>query len=213
VWRGVSGVCLCGLQPTASWSHTPLRIPNSELRDLLVRKRVRRGRPVTPRRRIARSALGRGPHLQHAWFPAPARIEDEEIFVPRFAPNKMPAAVKRRYCELLRTGLSGSQAARQVSVSELRIAVVHRRWQRELRRDCDQQEIPERASSVGVISLQVGRAGWRGSGYGVGDGGGVGAADGAAGDIYADGGVPGDGGVPVDVGGGDDGFRGGAETR
>jgi transposase, IS30 family len=37
--------------------------------------------------------------------------------VPRFAPNKMPAAVKKRYFELIRTGLSGSQAAGQVGVS------------------------------------------------------------------------------------------------
>ena len=35
----------------------------------------------------------------------------------RFAPNKMPAAVKRRYFELIREGLSGSEAARQVGVS------------------------------------------------------------------------------------------------
>ena len=45
------------------------------------------------------------------------RIGDEEIFVPRFAPNKMPAAVKRRYFELIRTGLPGSQAAARVGVS------------------------------------------------------------------------------------------------
>ncbi|SFH86754.1 hypothetical protein SAMN05216274_11866, partial [Cryobacterium levicorallinum] len=35
----------------------------------------------------------------------------------RFAPNKMPAAVKRRYFVLIRQGLSGSEAARQVGVS------------------------------------------------------------------------------------------------
>ena len=35
----------------------------------------------------------------------------------RYAPNKMPAAVKRRYFELIREGLSGSEAARQVGVS------------------------------------------------------------------------------------------------
>src|SRR5690348_15153034 len=45
------------------------------------------------------------------------RIEGEEIFVPRFAPNKMPAAVKRQYFELIRTGLPGSQAATRVGVS------------------------------------------------------------------------------------------------
>jgi hypothetical protein len=37
--------------------------------------------------------------------------------MPRYAPNKMPAAVKRRYFELIRTGLSGSQAAKRVGVS------------------------------------------------------------------------------------------------
>jgi transposase, IS30 family len=37
--------------------------------------------------------------------------------MPRYAPNKMPDAVKRRYFELIRTGLSGSAAAQQVGVS------------------------------------------------------------------------------------------------
>ena len=37
--------------------------------------------------------------------------------MPRYAPNKRPAAVKRRYFELIRTGLSGSQAAQRVGVS------------------------------------------------------------------------------------------------
>jgi transposase, IS30 family len=37
--------------------------------------------------------------------------------MPRYAPNKMPAAVKRRYFELIRTGLSGSAAAQEVGVS------------------------------------------------------------------------------------------------
>jgi transposase, IS30 family len=37
--------------------------------------------------------------------------------MPRYAPNKMPGAVKRRYFELIRTGLSGSQAAERVGVS------------------------------------------------------------------------------------------------
>jgi IS30 family transposase len=37
--------------------------------------------------------------------------------VPRYAPNKMPVAVKRRYFELIRSGLSGSAAAQQVGVS------------------------------------------------------------------------------------------------
>jgi hypothetical protein len=37
--------------------------------------------------------------------------------MPAYAPNKMPAAVKRRYFELIRSGLSGSQAALRVGVS------------------------------------------------------------------------------------------------
>ncbi len=37
--------------------------------------------------------------------------------MPRFAPNKMPAVVKCRYFELIRTGMSGSQAAGRVGVS------------------------------------------------------------------------------------------------
>ena len=37
--------------------------------------------------------------------------------MPRFAPNKMPAEVKRRYFELIRQGLSGAAAAEQVGVS------------------------------------------------------------------------------------------------
>jgi transposase, IS30 family len=41
----------------------------------------------------------------------------EGIRMPRHAPNKMPTAVKRRYFELIRTGLSGSAAAQEVGVS------------------------------------------------------------------------------------------------
>ena len=37
--------------------------------------------------------------------------------MPRYAWNKMPAGVKGRYFELIRTGLSGSQAAGRVGVS------------------------------------------------------------------------------------------------
>ena len=37
--------------------------------------------------------------------------------MPRYAPNKMPPAVKRRYFELIRAGLSGSAAAERVGVS------------------------------------------------------------------------------------------------
>ena len=37
--------------------------------------------------------------------------------MPRYAPNKMPAGVKRRYFELIRTGISGSVAAQTVGVS------------------------------------------------------------------------------------------------
>jgi transposase, IS30 family len=41
----------------------------------------------------------------------------EGIRMPRYAPNKMPTALKRRYFELIRTGLSGSAAAQEVGVS------------------------------------------------------------------------------------------------
>src|SRR6266550_4502514 len=37
--------------------------------------------------------------------------------MPRYAPNKMPPDVERRYFELTRTGLSGSEASQQVGVS------------------------------------------------------------------------------------------------
>lgn len=37
--------------------------------------------------------------------------------MPRYAPNKMPPAVKGRYFELIRTGWSGSAAAQQIGVS------------------------------------------------------------------------------------------------
>jgi IS30 family transposase len=37
--------------------------------------------------------------------------------MPRYAPNKMPAEVKRRYFELIRGGFSGASAAEQVGVS------------------------------------------------------------------------------------------------
>ena len=37
--------------------------------------------------------------------------------MPRYAPNKMPTGVKRRYFELIRQGLSGAEAAHRVGVS------------------------------------------------------------------------------------------------
>lgn len=37
--------------------------------------------------------------------------------MPRYAPNKMPTVVKRRYFELIRTGLSAAAAAQRVGVS------------------------------------------------------------------------------------------------
>ncbi|MGN9779364.1 IS30 family transposase [Micromonospora sp. H33] len=37
--------------------------------------------------------------------------------MPRYAPNKMPTAIKRQYFELIRTGLSGAAAAERVGVS------------------------------------------------------------------------------------------------
>jgi transposase, IS30 family len=53
------------------------------------------------------------------WAVSTDRCESwsEGIRMPRYAPNKMPAAVKRRYFELIRTGLSGSAAAQEVGVS------------------------------------------------------------------------------------------------
>ncbi|MBF4195538.1 putative transposase, partial [Mycolicibacterium phlei] len=41
----------------------------------------------------------------------------EGIPMPRYAPNKMPPGVKRRYFELIRAGMSGSAAAQTVGVS------------------------------------------------------------------------------------------------
>jgi len=37
--------------------------------------------------------------------------------MPRYAPNKVPPGVKRRYFERIRTGMSGSEAAKAVGVS------------------------------------------------------------------------------------------------
>ncbi len=37
--------------------------------------------------------------------------------MPRYAPNKMPSEVKRRYFELIRQGVRGAEAARRVGVS------------------------------------------------------------------------------------------------
>ena len=37
--------------------------------------------------------------------------------MPRYAPNKMSAEVKRRYFELIRSGVRGAVAAREVGVS------------------------------------------------------------------------------------------------
>jgi IS30 family transposase len=37
--------------------------------------------------------------------------------MPRYAPNKMPMAAKRGYFELIRRGLSGSEAAKRVGLS------------------------------------------------------------------------------------------------
>lgn len=37
--------------------------------------------------------------------------------MPRYAPNKMPGGVKRRYFELIRAGIRGARAAAEVGVS------------------------------------------------------------------------------------------------
>jgi hypothetical protein len=48
----------------------------------------------------------------------------------RWAHNKLPTAVKKRYFELLHQGLKGAAAAREVGVStQLRLEVVHRSWE------------------------------------------------------------------------------------
>jgi IS30 family transposase len=39
------------------------------------------------------------------------------VRMPRYAPNKMPGSVKRRYFELIRSGVRGAEAARRVGVS------------------------------------------------------------------------------------------------
>ncbi len=41
----------------------------------------------------------------------------KETFVPRYAPNKMPTEVKKRYFDLIRQGLKGAEAAWRVGVS------------------------------------------------------------------------------------------------
>jgi IS30 family transposase len=45
--------------------------------------------------------------------------------MPRYAPNKMPADVKRRYLELISSGPIGAEVARRVGVSLSWLAVVH----------------------------------------------------------------------------------------
>lgn len=40
--------------------------------------------------------------------------------MPKYAPNKMPSSVKKRYFELLRDGYKGAAAARVVGVSTSR---------------------------------------------------------------------------------------------
>src|SRR4051812_2975837 len=56
--------------------------------------------------------------LDAAWLLSVVANPDEDgIRMPRYAPNKMPAAVKRRYFQLIRTGMSGAAAAERVGVS------------------------------------------------------------------------------------------------
>jgi hypothetical protein len=60
-----------------------------------------------------------------------ANVSEGDV-VPRYAPNKMPAAVKKRYFELIRTGMKRSgfgPAGRRVD--QLRLAVVPPRWRRD----------------------------------------------------------------------------------
>ena|ERR1700682_3187551 len=46
-----------------------------------------------------------------------ANVSGEDVLMPRWAHNKMPASVKQRYFELIRAGHKGADAARRVGVS------------------------------------------------------------------------------------------------
>ena len=48
--------------------------------------------------------------------------------MPRYAPNKLPSSMKKRYFELVRHGLKGAAAACVVGVSTTRLAVASRCW-------------------------------------------------------------------------------------
>jgi IS30 family transposase len=91
--------------------------------------------------------------------------------MPRYAPNKMPAGVKRRYFELIRAGVRGSVAARDVGVSLScgsvwfveagRVHVIERPISRRYLNQDDRIEIAEglaSGDSVKVIATRIGKS-------------------------------------------------------
>jgi IS30 family transposase len=91
--------------------------------------------------------------------------------MPRYAPNKMPAGVKRRYFELIRAGVRGSVAAREVGVSLScgsvwfveagRVHVIERPISRRYLNQDDRIEIAEglaSGDSVKVIARRIGKS-------------------------------------------------------
>jgi IS30 family transposase len=91
--------------------------------------------------------------------------------MPRYAPNKMPMDVKRRYFELIRSGVRGSVAAREVGVSLScgsvwfveagRVHVIERPISRRYFSQDDRIEIAEGLSageSVKVIAARIGKS-------------------------------------------------------
>lgn len=91
--------------------------------------------------------------------------------MPRYAPNKMPTDVKRRYFELIRSGVRGSVAAREVGVSLScgsvwfveagRVHVIDRPISRRYLNQDDRIEIAEglaAGDSVKVIAARIGKS-------------------------------------------------------
>jgi IS30 family transposase len=91
--------------------------------------------------------------------------------MPRYAPNKSPASVKRRYFELIRTGLSGSAAAQRVGVSLScgslwfidagSVNYIERPISRRYLSQDDRIEIADgltRGESVKVIAVRIGKS-------------------------------------------------------
>jgi hypothetical protein len=91
--------------------------------------------------------------------------------MPRYAPNKVPAAVKRRYFELIRAEVRGSVAARAVGVSVScgsvwfveagRVSFIERPISRRYFSQDDRIEIADglrRGESVKVIAARIGKS-------------------------------------------------------